>query len=229
LSYVNFDGETYSVRNPEFNSRRPMTFVTWWGAVDYCRAINRRLPTEAEWERAARGSNNFIYPWGFEFDTTRAVSSVPQAMGTVPVNEFPNGASPYGAFNMAGNASEWVSDWYQFDYYSQQAVNPEPNPKGPVTGTDKVHRGGSWDTIPLFLRTVHRLTRAPGDPTASIGFRCVASASATAPQLVAPSASDSDQAAPGNAQPTLPPQPTRPPLPTNTPAGPAPTLDPGTN
>jgi formylglycine-generating enzyme required for sulfatase activity len=224
-SYVAFDGTTYSVRNPEFQSNHPITLVTWWGAYEYCRTLNRRLPTEAEWERAARGPQNYIYPWGFEFDPQKATSSVPSVVGTVPVNSHPNGTSPYGIFNMAGNVSEWVSDWYQVDYYTQQLNNPEANPKGPISGTEKVHRGGSWDTIPLFLRSVHRLSQAPGQPSASIGFRCVASV----PTAVQPTAPTTGEATPlGGAAPQMPPPPTQVPLPTSTPLpGPTATLSPG--
>lgn len=226
-SYIAFDGTTYAVRNPEFYSNHPVTLVTWWGANEYCRTINRRLPTEAEWERAARGSQNYVYPWGFAFDTQKAISSVPSAVGTVAVNSYPNGTSPYGIFNMAGNVSEWVSDWYQIDYYTQQLNNAEANPKGPVSGTQKVHRGGSWDTIPLFLRSVHRLSQAPDQPSASIGFRCVTSG-ATVSQPAAPTTNSTSPASTGGAAPAMPPAPTQPPLPTATPRpGPTATLSPG--
>jgi formylglycine-generating enzyme required for sulfatase activity len=226
-SYIAFDGTTYSVRNPEFYSNHPVTLVTWWGAQQYCQTLNRRLPTEAEWERAARGSQDKIYPWGFQFDTARAMSSVPEATGTVPVDSYPNGTSDYGIFNMAGNVSEWVSDWYQADYYTQQLNAPDPNPKGPISGTEKVHRGGSWDTIPLFLRSVHRQSAPPGQPSASIGFRCVASVTG---QPAAPTGSSgtTNTDTTGGAAPALPPPPTQVPLPTSTPLpGPTATLSPG--
>ncbi|MCC6801198.1 MAG: SUMF1/EgtB/PvdO family nonheme iron enzyme, partial [Anaerolineae bacterium] len=84
-SYVNFDGEQYSVKNPQFYSNHPVTQVTWWGAEAYCNALGRRLPTEAEWEHAARGADNNYYPWGFTFDAAQAMSSIHEAPGTVPV------------------------------------------------------------------------------------------------------------------------------------------------
>ena len=220
-SYIEFDGTTYSVRNPTFYPDHPVTFVTWWGAQAYCRTLNRRLPTEAEWEHAARGPQNFIYPWGFEFDPNRAMSSITPNAGTVPVDEYPGGTSPYGIFNMAGNVSEWVYDWYQVDYYTQQATNPEPNPKGPPTGVEKVIRGGSWDTIPLFLRTVHRMSAQPDMPTAAIGFRCAADTVGVAPQA-APAATSGGQAAPVGGAPTIAPPPTQPPV-----TGPTATIAPG--
>lgn len=227
-SYIDFDGEAYSVRIPEFYSNHPVTFVTWWGAKDYCEAVGRRLPTEAEWERAARGPDNFIYPWGFEFDVTLANSSVPAAEGTEPVEAYPSGASPYGVLGMAGNVSEWVSDWYQSNYYSQ---SPAVNPTGPLSGTEKVHRGGSWDTIPLFLRTVHRLSADPVGPTAAIGFRCVEDMQTgvtppnTSQNSSAAAAESSGETSSG--APTLPPAPTQAVLPTATRNVPTATLAPG--
>ena len=225
-SYIIFDGTTYTPRN-EILAQHPVNYVTWWGAAEYCNALNRRLPTEAEWERAARGSQNFIYPWGFEFDPQRAMSSITVPANTVPVTSYPLGVSPYGVFNMAGNVSEWVYDWYQANYYTEKLNAPEPNPKGPVAGTEKVHRGGSWDTIPLFLRTVHRMSRAPGSPTAAIGFRCVADVVPAAP--IAPAGATGGQPDTSSGAPTLPPAPTQAPPPTSTPtlSGPVPTLAPG--
>ncbi|MBI5958352.1 MAG: SUMF1/EgtB/PvdO family nonheme iron enzyme [Chloroflexi bacterium] len=208
-SNIVFDGNTYSVRTADFYSSHPATNVTWWGAVEYCDTLNRRLPTEAEWERAARGRENYIYPWGISFDPTRAMSSIDVNKGTVAVDQYLNGASPYGVYNMSGNVEEWVSDWYQSDYYTRQVNNPEPNPKGPAAGTEKVLRGGSWDTIPLFLRAVHRRSTDPGSATAAIGFRCAAEASAattTAPVNTTTTTGDT-QNVQGSA-PTLPPVPT---------------------
>jgi len=174
-SYINYEGEEYSVKNPQFYSDHPVTQVTWWGAEAYCNALGRRLPTEAEWEHAARGPENYYYPWGFEFDPTLAVSSISSELGTVPVSSFPNGASPYRALNMAGNVQEWVQDWYSPTYYSELATNPTLalNPQGPISGTERVLRGGSWDTAPLFLRAMHRVSQPPGTTFPSIGFRCV--------------------------------------------------------
>jgi iron(II)-dependent oxidoreductase len=175
LSYIAFDGTTYSV-DPALYTNYPAIWVTWWGAEGYCEALNGRLPTEAEWERAARGEAGNIYPWGFSFDLTYANSNRPRSEtdGPEPVDSYTSGRTPTGLYNMAGNVSEWVQDWYQENYYTQLASNPSAsvNPTGPATGTEKVIRGGSWDTVPLFLRSVHRQSWVPGDPKAFIGFRC---------------------------------------------------------
>jgi formylglycine-generating enzyme required for sulfatase activity len=226
FSYIEFDGTTYAVRNPQFYGNHPVTFVTWNGAEAYCDALNRRLPTEAEWERAARGPQNFTYPWGFDFDVNKAMSSAlpVEQRGTVEVTTYPNGVSPYGMFNMAGNVEEWVSDWYSPTFYSEMATNPVPNPKGPPSGTQKVLRGGSWDTAPLFSRSVHRRSMNLGETTSSVGLRCVeGELPAAVPQVPAsqPGGSGSGETAPSGA-PTLAPAPTRvgPPVPT-------PTLSPG--
>ncbi len=229
-SDIGFDGTTYSVRNSEYRADVPMTLVTWWGAEAYCETLNRRLPTEAEWERAARGSQNQIYPWGNSFDLNRAKSSVPQADGTVSVSEYPNGTSEYGVFNLAGNASEWVSDWYSPTYYPEQynsnGGQPVPDPQGPVAGTTKVHRGGNWDTIPLFLRSVHRLDQPPNNPTAAIGFRCVSDQVTASAPLAMPTANSAGDNTAANTAPTMAPPPTDKPQPTATPAGPTATLAP---
>lgn len=175
-SFITFDGQRYGLTNEDILADKPITSVTWYGAQVYCEAIGRRLPTEAEWERAARGSENYIYPWGFEFDPARANSSQSNTGGTTNVYEYQTGAGPYGAINQAGNVQEWVADWYRSDYYAQQADNPTPNPQGPPASTEKVLRGGSWDTAPLFLRTVHRRSAEPDRTSPAVGFRCAADA-----------------------------------------------------
>ncbi len=229
-SLIEFDGAQYTMVNPSFYANHPITYVTWWGAEEYCRTLNRRLPTEAEWERAARGSQNYVYPWGFQFDGARAMSSITANAGAVPVEEYPSGQSPYGVLNMSGNVSEWVQDWYQADYYTQAAA-AGPNPQGPPSGVEHVIRGGSWDTIPLFLRAVHRMTAAPDQPSASIGFRCVTTVAGTAPVIApAPAAGQGNGTTDTTSgAPTMAPAPTQAPPPTWTPqpTGPTATLAPG--
>jgi formylglycine-generating enzyme required for sulfatase activity len=167
-----FDGLNYDVSAPIFNDF-PAVSVTWFGARAYCEAIGRRLPTEAEWERAARGINNFIYPWGDTWDVTLARTNRPDPtdVGARPVGSYPAGLSGFGALDMAGNVGERVFDYYQANYYSQPAAIGL-NPTGPPSGTDRVIRGGSWDTPPFFARTVHRQNQRPDETFLWLGFRC---------------------------------------------------------
>jgi formylglycine-generating enzyme required for sulfatase activity len=181
-SFISFDGVRYSVTT-ELYLNRPVAYVTWYGADAYCKFIGRRLPTEAEWEYAARRPDGRLYPWGNAWDATRARTSRPQNFGgPEPVNAFPNGVSADGIYNLAGNVSEWVQDWYSPTYYGEQAANPGViDPQGPPSGTLKVHRGGHWDALPLFARNVHRGDQDPLSPQLFIGFRCAASPQTAAP------------------------------------------------
>jgi len=174
-SNILFDGFNYRVAAGALENY-PASDITWYGADAYCRAIGRRLPTEAEWERAARGRDNFIYPWGNEWDSSLAKTSIPAGQpGTMPVGSFPSGVSSYGAFDLAGNVAEWVSDWYDPTFYSKpQASGLDPNGPGPGTLNQKVIRGGSWDAKPFFARSVHRQSDAPYYSGAWLGFRCAA-------------------------------------------------------
>lgn len=179
LSNIAFDGQTYSVatRGVDF-SNYPVSYVYWEGAKAYCQTLGRYLPSEAQWERAARGPNNFLYPWGMEWDSTLANTSRSgtQGQGTVEINTYELGASAWGAVNMAGNVAEWTSDYYTDGIYQQRANSGviTDNPRGPAFSDKVVVRGGSWDTVPLFARTVHRRDLSPGDVNASVGFRCAA-------------------------------------------------------
>ncbi len=161
----------------------PVAGVTWYGAVAYCAAIGRRLPTEAEWEHAARGPQNSIYPWGNEFVVTNARTSRPQETDAALVG--PKTVKTYTSFNglydMAGNIAEWVSDWYDPLYYTTLANSTTAivDPKGPVAGTQKVLRGGSWDALPFYARSVHRQSLPPLGPTLWAGFRCASDTSDT--------------------------------------------------
>jgi formylglycine-generating enzyme required for sulfatase activity len=180
-----FDGANYTA--PPGLTAHPVYGVTWYGAQAYCEAIGRRLPTEAEWERAARGGDGRIYPWGNTWITENANTRLPLdgQPGTQPVTSFAAAANPFGLLNMAGNVAEWVSDWYSPTYYTELFNQTQPvfDPQGPVTGTDKVLRGGSWNTMPFFARTVHRQHIAPfPEPSTAdyprwVGFRCASDSS----------------------------------------------------
>lgn len=175
-SNLTFDGTLYAV--PDVVASLSATHVTWYGAQAYCAALERRLPTESEWERAARGTDSRVYPWGNQWSPELANTNRRDNTGTrtssgpVAVGSFPEGASPYGLLDMGGNVAEWVQDWYQSNFYSQPEASGL-NPQGPVSGTTKVIRGGSWDTVPFFARTMHRQDYDPLTQSLFIGFRCV--------------------------------------------------------
>lgn len=152
----------------------PMNHVSWYGADAYCKYVEARLPTEAEWEYAARGTDGRMYPWGnFPPDPSRAVFKSDDFNNLKPVDALPDGASPFGIFAMAGSMWEWTADWYDAKYYS---VSPSVDPTGPES-TYRVARGGSWpnNNEADRIRSANRQALEPNFISSSVGFRCARS------------------------------------------------------
>jgi len=154
----------------------PVIRVTWDDAAAYCAWAGGRLPSEAEWEYAARGPEAFVYPWGNDPLDEALLNYNKQIGDTTPVGSYAEGASWVGALDMAGNVAEWVNDWYAADYY---AISPAENPTGPDTGDLKAMRGGSWFNPMYLMRSAWRSRIGPDIPDPSVGFRCVVPATAS--------------------------------------------------
>jgi len=172
IAATGYSADSYLNRAPYNLPELPAIILNWEDAFAYTQWAEKRLPTEAEWEKAARGTDARIWPWGNEWAASKlnANDGTGEKDGhaqTAPVGQYPQGVSPYGVHDMASNIWEWVADWYAPNYYQ---ISPRQNPKGPPTGEYHVLRGGGWAENYDFTRCANRFGSNPGSLLR--GFRC---------------------------------------------------------
>lgn len=160
--------------DPNFNGpNQPVVGVSWKEAVQYCAWKGKRLPTEAEWEKASRGKRHIHYPWGNEPPDSKKANFNEEVKKTSPVGSYEAGKSDYGVYDLSGNVSEWTHDWHLPEYY---LFSPKKNPQGFERGQYKVIRGGNWRNDAFNVNMTYRNATVPSMKNNSVGFRCVKSA-----------------------------------------------------
>ena len=160
--------------DPNFNQlNQPVVGIAWKEAQAFCQWQGKRLPTEAEWEKAARGKRPVKYPWGNEEADKTRLNFNSHVGRTTPVGSYPTGKSDYGVYDLSGNVAEWVQDWHFPEYY---LFSPKENPPGPEKGHYKIIRGGNWQNNAEDVRLTYRNATVPKARSKTIGFRCAASA-----------------------------------------------------
>ncbi len=160
--------------DPNFNGpNQPVVGVAWKEAVQYCAWKGKRLPTEAEWEKASRGKRHISYPWGDEAPDSKKANFNEELKKTSPVGSYEAGKSDYGVYDLSGNVSEWTHDWHLPEYY---LFSPKKNPQGFERGQYKVIRGGNWRNDAFNVNMTYRNATVPSMKNNAVGFRCVKSA-----------------------------------------------------
>ncbi|MFP6637417.1 MAG: formylglycine-generating enzyme family protein [Nitrospinaceae bacterium] len=160
-------------RKTDFSgAQQPVVGISWKEAVNYCKSNGKRLPTEAQWEKAGRGKRPIKYPWGNSPPDSEKLNYNNEKKKTMPVGSYEKGKSDYGIYDLSGNVSEWLYDWHYPEYY---LYSPKENPQGPDVGHYKVIRGGNWRNNANDVDLIYRNATAPNVRNYTVGFRCAQS------------------------------------------------------